>query len=130
MAVTRLWVCGFCRNGNPSCPYRATKSGGFYIIVPTPLASGPLCGQGVADPEVREFDPKSALIAPEEGLADLRRILADAPKFLRAGGWVLCETGIEQHAALAELSAKLGYAESAGLPDMSGRPRFWKAKKA
>jgi hypothetical protein len=31
---------------------------------------------------------------------------------------------------LAELSAKLGYAESAGLPDMSGRPRFWKAKKA
>jgi release factor glutamine methyltransferase len=82
-----------------------------------------------ADPEVREFDPKSALIAPEEGLADLRRILTDAPQFLRAGGWVLCETGIDQHAALAELSAKLGYAESAGLPDMSGRPRFWKAKK-
>jgi release factor glutamine methyltransferase len=82
-----------------------------------------------ADPEVREFDPKSALIAPEEGLADLRRILTDAPKFLRAGGWVLCETGIEQHAALAELSAKLGYAEAAGLPDMSGRPRFWKARK-
>ena len=83
-----------------------------------------------ADPEVREFDPKSALIAPEEGLADLRRILTDAPKFLRAGGWLFCETGIDQHAALAELSAKLGYVESAGLPDMSGRPRFWQAKKA
>jgi release factor glutamine methyltransferase len=82
-----------------------------------------------ADPEVREFDPKSALIAPEEGLADLRRILTDAPKFLRAGGWVLCETGIDQHAALAEWSAQLGYAESAGLPDMRGRPRFWKARK-
>jgi len=83
-----------------------------------------------ADPEVREFDPKSALIAPEEGLADLRRILTDAPKFLRTGGWVLCETGIEQHAALAELSAGLGYAEAVGLPDMSGRPRFWKARQA
>ena len=82
-----------------------------------------------AEPEVREFDPKSALVASEEGLADLRRILTDAPKFLRAGGWVLCETGIGQHAALAEISARAGYAESAGLPDMSGRPRFWKAKK-
>ncbi|MEN9653556.1 MAG: protein-(glutamine-N5) methyltransferase, release factor-specific [Verrucomicrobiota bacterium] len=83
-----------------------------------------------ADPEVREFDPKSALIAPEEGLADLRRILAECPPFLRAGGWVLCETGIGQHAVLAEYSAKAGFGEFAGLPDMSGRPRFWKAKKA
>lgn len=83
-----------------------------------------------AEPEVREFDPRSALVAPDAGLADLRRILTDAPRFLRAGGWVLLETGIEQHAALAEISARMGYAESAGLPDMSGRPRFWKARKA
>jgi len=83
-----------------------------------------------AEPEVREFDPRSALVAPDAGLADLRRILTDAPRFLRAGGWVLLETGIDQHAALAEISARSGYAESAGLPDMSGRPRFWKARKA
>ena len=82
-----------------------------------------------AEPEVREFDPKSALIAPDEGLADLRRILTDAPRFLRTGGWVLLETGIDQHAALATLSAQLGYAESGGRPDMSGRPRFWQARK-
>jgi release factor glutamine methyltransferase len=82
-----------------------------------------------AEPEVREFDPKSALIAPDEGMADLRRILTDAPRFLRAGGWVLLETGIDQHAALATLSAQLGYADSAGRPDMSGRPRFWQARK-
>lgn len=83
-----------------------------------------------AEPEVREFDPKSALIAAEEGLADLRRILEGAQQHLRPGGWLLCETGIEQHAALAALSTQLGYAESAGLPDMSERPRFWKARKA
>ena len=83
-----------------------------------------------AEPEVREFDPRSALVAPDAGLADLRRILTDAPRFLRAGGWVLLETGIDQHAALAEISARIGYAESAGLPDMSGRPRFWKVRKA
>lgn len=30
----RMWVCGYCRNSNPGCPYRATRSGGFYISVP------------------------------------------------------------------------------------------------
>jgi release factor glutamine methyltransferase len=83
----------------------------------------------VADPEVREFDPKSALVAAEDGVADLRKILEGAAKYLRPGGWLLCETGIDQHSALADLSAKLGYVEAFGLPDMSGRPRFWKARK-
>ena len=83
----------------------------------------------VAAPEVRQFDPLSALVAPEEGMADLRKILEGARAHLRVGGWLLCETGIDQHAALATLSAQQGYIETEGLPDMSGRPRFWKAKK-
>ena len=82
----------------------------------------------VADPEVKDFDPKSALIAADNGLADLKIILNSAPKFLRPGGWVICETGIDQHDALAEISKAVGYVESAGLNDMSGRARFWKAK--
>jgi len=81
-----------------------------------------------AEPEVRDHDPRSALVAGEEGLADLRRILTDAPRFLRAGGWVLLETGIGQHEALADLSGRLGYVEAGGLLDLSGRPRFWKAR--
>ncbi len=81
-----------------------------------------------AEPEVREHDPRAALVAPEDGLADLRRILTDAPRFLRPGGWVLLETGVEHHPALADLSARLGYVEAGGLPDLSGRPRFWKAR--
>jgi release factor glutamine methyltransferase len=81
-----------------------------------------------AEPEVREHDPRSALVAADDGIADLRRILTEAPKFLRPGGWVLLETGTDHHPALTELSARLGYAESDGLPDLSGRPRFWKAR--
>jgi len=82
-----------------------------------------------AEPEVREHDPRAALVAPEEGLADLRRILTEAPPFLRPGGWLLLETGVDHHDALAVLSAGLGYAEATGLPDLSGRPRFWKARR-
>ncbi len=83
-----------------------------------------------AEPEVRAHDPMSALVAPEEGLADLRRILAEAPRFLRPGGWVVLETGIDQHAALADISRAAGLVEGQGRPDLSGRPRFWMARKA
>ena len=83
----------------------------------------------LADPEVKDFDPHSALIASENGLADLKIILTQAPKFLRVGGWVICETGIDQHSALAEISKHSGYKEYAGVNDMSGRPRFWKAQR-
>lgn len=82
-----------------------------------------------ADPEVKDFDPHSALIAPDNGLADLKIILTQAPKFLREGGWVICETGIDQHVALAEISKQNSYKEYEGVNDMSGRPRFWKALK-
>ena len=27
----RQWVCSFCHNSNPGCPYRATRSGGYYV---------------------------------------------------------------------------------------------------
>ncbi len=82
-----------------------------------------------AEPEVRLHDPISALVAPDGGLADLRRILAEAPRFLRAGGWVVLETGIDQHAALADITRAAGLAEGQGRPDLSGRPRFWMARK-
>jgi len=81
-----------------------------------------------AEPEVRLFDPAAALAAPEDGLADLRRILEAAPKFLNPGGWVALETGINQHAALAEITTRAGLTEGQGKSDLSGRPRFWLAR--
>lgn len=82
-----------------------------------------------AEPEVRLHDPISALAAPEDGLADLRRILGGAPRFLNPGGWVVLETGTDQHARLAEISSASGLVEGQGSADLSGRPRFWKARR-
>jgi hypothetical protein len=39
------------------------------------------------------------------------------------------ETGIDQHAALAEITAAAGLVEGQGSPDLSGHPRFWKARR-
>lgn len=82
-----------------------------------------------AEPEVRLHDPISALVAPDNGLSDLRRILEAAPRHLRPGGWVVLETGTEHHPALADLSRAAGLVDFQGKPDLSGRPRFWLARK-
>jgi release factor glutamine methyltransferase len=42
------------------------------------------------------FEPRSALVAAQEGLADLAWIIAQSRRFLRAGGWLLLEHGWQQ----------------------------------
>lgn len=82
-----------------------------------------------AAPEVRDFEPKSALVAADEGLADLEKILTQAFDRLTPQGLVACETGIGQHARLAQLAEGLGYSSWRGLADFSGRDRFFIAWK-
>ncbi len=80
-----------------------------------------------AAPEVSGHEPAAALTAAEGGLADLRAILAGAPRFLTPGGWLAMETGIAQHAELARLAAAAGFKRTESLPDLTGRDRFFLA---
>lgn len=77
-----------------------------------------------AAPEVNGHEPAQALTAAEGGLADLRAILAGAPRFLAPGGWLALETGITQHAELARLAVDAGFKRTESLPDLTGRDRF------
>lgn len=82
-----------------------------------------------ASVEVRSHEPRSALVAADEGLADLRVIVREAPKFLNAGGLLAMETGIAQHAALVRSCAEAGFSRSESQKDLTGRDRFvlaWK----
>lgn len=83
-----------------------------------------------AAPEVRDHEPKAALVAADEGLRDLQTLLQQALAHLRPGGLLALETGIAHHAHLAEASAQVGYARWEGRADFSGRPRYWLAWKA
>jgi len=77
-------------------------------------------------PEVRCFEPKSALTAGDEGLADLKHILSKAPVFLKRGGLLVMETGCTQHAALRAYAKTLGYVKVQSTLDLSHRERyFW-----
>ncbi len=75
-------------------------------------------------PEVQGHEPLNALTAPDGGLADLRRILAAAPRFLATGGLLALETGIAQHAELARLALEAGFKRTESRPDLTGRDRF------
>ena len=77
-------------------------------------------------PEVRCFEPKSALTAEDEGLADLKYILSKAPVFLKRGGLLVMETGCTQRTALHAYAKTLGYAKTQSTLDLSHRERyFW-----
>ncbi len=77
-----------------------------------------------AEPEVNAHEPRTALVAPEEGVADLRKIIAEAPRYLAAGGVLALETGIAQHAQLLSLCAVAGFSRSESKQDLVGRDRF------
>ncbi len=52
-------------------------------------------------PEVREYEPESALIDDKDGLQFYRRFRDTAPSLIVPGGWLVLETGLGNHPQLA-----------------------------
>ncbi|SDL60878.1 [protein release factor]-glutamine N5-methyltransferase [Modicisalibacter muralis] len=69
------------------------------------------------------FEPRSALVAADDGLADLRHLVAAARAHLSPGGWLLLEHGMTQGAAVRGALNRAGYGEVTTLDDLQGRPR-------
>lgn len=70
------------------------------------------------------FEPASALVAGEDGLDDIRRIVAEAPAHLEAGGWLLLEHGYDQAEAVRALFAARGFAAVESRRDLGGHQRI------
>jgi len=75
-------------------------------------------------PEVQKFEPWNALSAGPDGAEALRAIIAAAPAWLEAGGRLLLETGIAQHAQLLEAAKAAGFSSVESRRDLTGRDRF------
>lgn len=76
--------------------------------------------------DVRDHEPAIALFAGDDGLSVLKRIIAEAPRWLTDGGLLACEIGSDQGAAVAALAAGL---DSRIVKDLSQRDRFLLARK-
>jgi release factor glutamine methyltransferase len=69
------------------------------------------------------FESPLAYDGGQDGTEILRRVLADAPRFLRRGGALLLELGGEQAGALRDDLARLGYTDVTVLRDEEGDDR-------
>jgi len=69
------------------------------------------------------FEPKSALVANEQGLADIRHIAKEALKYLSDQGSIFFEHGFEQGVAVRNILTSFGYAHVQTVKDLNGHDR-------
>ena len=69
------------------------------------------------------FEPHSALVADEAGLADLRHLIEQSAIYLVPGGWLALEHGHTQAAAVRALLVAKGYVAVNSRRDLGGHER-------
>jgi release factor glutamine methyltransferase len=79
-------------------------------------------GSSAVAPSVREWEPAGALFAGVDGLDAIRAIAADAPGWIRPGGWLVLEIGSDQGDAVDRLLGRT-FADVEIRPDLAGRDR-------
>lgn len=83
-------------------PYLFGTTGTFDVIISNPPYITESEYEALA-PEVREYEPVTALTAGEDGLRDVRQIIDLAPVRLAPGGLLLMEVGHLQSDAVADI---------------------------
>lgn len=76
------------------------------------------------------FEPLTALVAAEEGLADIAHIVTVSRQYLTAGGWLLIEHGWTQAEAVRALFTQAGYERVETCQDYGGNDRLTLGKMA
>jgi release factor glutamine methyltransferase len=101
----------------------ASLAGSLDMVVANP----PYCPTGVIPTlpaEVERFEPRLALDGGADGMRVLRRIISEAPRFLRPGAWLLMEIGEEQAGPLASLMAAEGFSSIGARRDLRDVERY------
>ena len=110
--------------------YQALSGSLFHLLL-----SNPPYVDGL-DPHLRQgdvrFEPRSALVAGQDGLADLARLVDGAAQHLLSDGWLLLEHGFEQGAAVRRLLLEAGFDAVSTREDLAGLERItggcWRVK--
>ncbi|MBI5785999.1 MAG: peptide chain release factor N(5)-glutamine methyltransferase [Rhodocyclales bacterium] len=96
----------------------AAIEGQFDLIVGNP----PYVAEGdahLSEGDLR-FEPVTALACGVDGLSAIRRILADAPRYLVSGGWLFLEHGYDQAEAMRRLLEEAGFGNIEQHHDLAG----------
>jgi release factor glutamine methyltransferase len=96
----------------------AAVEGEFDLIVGNP----PYVAEGdshLSEGDLR-FEPMKALACGADGLSAIQRIVAEAPRHLAPGGWLLLEHGYDQAKVMQALLAEAGFAAIEQHQDLAG----------
>jgi release factor glutamine methyltransferase len=83
----------------------------------------------VLEPQVRDYEPVTALYAGEDGLTVYRRLIPQAFEHLEPGGHLLLEIGHGQRDAVARLLRTSSFEGIRFIDDLQGIPRVTSARK-
>ncbi|HAT41638.1 MAG TPA: peptide chain release factor N(5)-glutamine methyltransferase [Rheinheimera sp.] len=108
--------------------YQALAGQVFDLIVSNP----PYIDGGAPELQVGDvqFEPKSALVADDAGLADIRQILLGCQQHLAQGGWLLVEHGYDQAQSVQQLFAAAGFQRIRTVTDFGQQPRLTLGQKS
>ena len=109
--------------------YQAVPNRTFDMIVSNPPYV-PLPERPKLQREVVDFDPPIALFAGEDGLDAIRRIAAEAPRYLVRGGYLLVEIGHGQSESVKELFETDEWQDVEFLNDLQGIERTVAVRRA
>ena len=74
--------------------------------------------------EVKNFEPKIALLGGEDGLKHIREIIQKAPLFLKEKGWLILENHFDQGEKVKQLLIENRFKSVEIVNDLSGIGRF------
>ena len=104
----------------------AIAAGAMDLIVSNPPYV-PIAQRQGLQREVRDWEPQVALFAGETGFEIYDRIVADAPRVLGPGGWLIMELGFGSRDYVANLLD--GWQDVRIDPDLAGIPRVIAARR-
>ncbi len=100
----------------------------FDVIVSNPPYIDP-DDKHLSEGDVR-FEPLSALIADNKGLADIEHIISQASKFLNQGGWLVLEHGYDQASEVQALFQQAHFQCIETIKDYGQQDRLTMARKS
>jgi len=101
----------------------ARLAGGLHLVVSNPPYVSAQEWESL-DPEVRDHEPRSALVPGPTGFEAVEEILGEARRWLAPGGVVVLELAPDQASSALQAARELGYVGAVARRDLAGRLRM------